>query len=276
MSLWQFLVAWPNAPFTFAVCATVLFALIQVSGVLSFLSGGDVDGDADADADADVDGDVDADGDVDGDADTDADADGDGEDSDGDDGESESGWIAKLGAPLGVGRIPITLIGEIFMVVFGVSGLVMNTYFVEASEIPWMSLLWTLPGATLIAYGAQSATARVVAPLVDDRPAAATKRNELVGSIATVISRSVTEDFGEVRIRDRSGHDVRLVVKLSQGGSSLREGQEAVVVDVDPKGTLLVSGLDLVMARVAEDRSDVDEGVIVTGSVSRSRASKRV
>ena len=81
------------------------------------------------------------------------------------------------------GRIPITLIGEIFMVVFGVVGLVMNTYFVEASEIPWVSLLWTLPGATILAYGAQSATARVLAPLVDDRPAAATKRNELIGSI---------------------------------------------------------------------------------------------
>jgi hypothetical protein len=251
MTLWQFLVAWPNAPFTFAVCVTVLFALIQASGVLSALSGGG-DADGHADADADVDGDVDADAD----ADADSDADGDGEDSDGDDGEAESGWIAKLGAPLGVGRIPITLIGEIFMVVFGVAGLVMNTYFVEASEIPWMSLLWTLPGATMVAYGAQSATARVIAPLVDDRPAAATKRNELVGSIATVISRSVTEDFGEVRIRDRSGHDVRLIVKLTHGGSSLREGQEAVVVDVDAKGTLLVSGLDLVMARVAEDRRD--------------------
>lgn len=263
MTLWQFLVAWPNAPFTFAVCATVLFALIQVSGVLSVLSGG-----GDVDADADVDADVDADADA--DVDADADADGDGEDSDGDDGESESGWIAKLGAPLGVGRIPITLIGQVFMVAFGVTGLVMNTYFVEASEIPWMSLLWTLPGATTIAYGVQSATARVLAPLVDDRPAAATKRNELVGSIATVISRSVTEDFGEVRIRDRSGHDVRLVVKLSRGGSSLREGQEAVVVDVDAKGTLLVSALDLVMARVAEDRSDTDEVVVF-----RPRGQKR-
>jgi hypothetical protein len=178
--------------------------------------------------------------------------------------------MAKLGAPLGVGRIPVTLIGQIFMVVFGVAGLVMNTIFAETSGIPWMSLLWTLPGAMLIAYGVQSATARVIAPLVDDRPAAATKRNELVGSIATVISRSVTEDFGEVRIRDRSGHDVRLIVKLSRGGSSLALGQEAVVVDVDDKGTLLVSGLDLVMARVAEDRHEPDEGVI-----SRSRASAR-
>jgi hypothetical protein len=109
---------------------------------------------------------------------------------------------------------------------------------------------------------------------VDDKAQAATKRSALVGSIATVISRQVTEEFGEVRIRDRSGHDLRLVVKLAREVgreiASLREGQEVLVVDVDDRGTPLVSALDLVATRVEEDEPPLEE------RQSAARARKRM
>lgn len=241
MSVWDYLVAWPNVPFTLAVGATLLFALVQASGLAGLIGGGDADGDADADADADVDGDVD--GDVDADAEGDADGDGDGDDADGE------SWALKLGLSFGMGRLPMTLLAQVFLVVFGVSGLLVNVAFVGSGAIPFWTLFYSLPLATIVALGADAAMTRVLAPIVDDKLQAATKRSALVGSIATVISRQVTEEFGEVRIRDRSGHDLRLIVKLApertRVDTSLREGQEAVVVDVDARGTPLVMRLDL-------------------------------
>jgi membrane protein implicated in regulation of membrane protease activity len=258
VTIWDYLVAWPNVPFTIAVGATLLFALVQASGLAGLLGGHDDAGDADADAD--VDGDVD--GDVDADADADADVDGDTDsDADGDDADGES-WALKLGASFGMGRLPLTLLAQVFLVVFGVSGLLVNVAFVSSGAIPFWTLFYSLPVATLVALTADATMTRLLAPIVDDRLQAATKRSALVGSIATVISRQVTEEFGEVRIRDRSGHDLRLVVKLAKdeaNRASLREGQEAVVVDVDERGTLLVSPLDLVMARVETDETPYEE-----------------
>ena len=255
MSVWDYLAAWPNVPFTIAVGATLLFALVQASGLAGLLGGhGDADGDADADAD--VDGDVDANADADGDTDGDGDA---------DDADGES-WALKLGASVGMGRLPLTLLAQVFLVVFGVSGLLMNVAFVSAGAVPFWTLFYSLPGSMLIGLIANATMTRLLAPIVDDKLQAATKRSALVGSIATVISRQVTEEFGEVRIRDRSGHDLRLVVKLAKDDAgarkiasstppveTLREGQEAVVVDVDDRGTPLVTPLELFKTRVADE-----------------------
>lgn len=249
MTVWEFLVAWPNVPFTIAVGATLLFALVQASGLAGLLGGGGGDAEGDADADGDVDGDADAD------ADGDSDADGDADDADGE------SWALKLGSSFGMGRLPMTLLAQVFLVVFGVSGLLVNVTFVSTGAIPFWTLFYSLPVATLVALTADATMTRVLAPIVDDKLQAATKRSALVGSIATVISRQVTEEFGEVRIRDRSGHDLRLVVKLAKdgAGATLREGQEAVVVDVDDRGTLLVSPLELVATRVEPDSTPYEE-----------------
>lgn len=251
MTVWDFLVAWPNVPFTIAVGATLLFALVQASGLAGLIGGGDAD--SDADADVDVDADADADADAEGDTDSDA---------DGDDADAES-WSLRLGLSFGgkafgMGRLPMTLLAQVFLVVFGVSGLLVNVAFVSTGVIPFWTSFYSLPVATLVALAADAAMTRLIAPIVDDKAQAATKRSALVGSIATVISRQVTEEFGEVRIRDRSGHDLRLVVKLAKdatGRAALREGQEAVVVDVDDRGTLLVSPLDLVATRASPDET---------------------
>lgn len=285
MNVWEYLVAWPNVPFTVAVGATLLFASVQASGLAGLIGGGHADGDADADAEADVDGDVDHDVDADADGDTDGDAD---HDADGDDTDGES-WALKLGAAFGMGRLPVTLLVQVFLVVFGVSGLLLNVAFVGTGAIPLWTLLYSLPVATLVALGANGAMTRLLAPIVDDRAQAATKRSALVGSIATVISRKVTEEFGEVRIKDKSGHDLRLVVKLAKDGAqaALREGQEVLVVDVDERGTPLVSALELAVigpaspvpvakTRVSPDETPYEERTGVTKrALRRARVAAR-
>lgn len=218
----DWLAAWPNVPFTIVGGTTLLFALVQASGVLSLLAG---DGEADADAD----------------------------------GGHDAGSIgAALLAPLAIGRVPLTWTVQTAGLAFALSGLAMNVAWLEMGlPTPLVSLAWTLPGAALLAYGTAALVARVVAPAVDDRPHAATSRRALVGSIGVVISSKVSEEFGEVRVRDRSGHDVRVVCKLAPGSRPLAEREEAVIVDCDESGTLFVAPFDTsVEARVEQGESD--------------------
>jgi hypothetical protein len=249
MTLWNYLVAWANVPFTVAVGVTLLFALVQASGLAGLLGGHDADA-----------------GDADGDADADADADGDADDAhDADDADGESA-LARLGSAFGMGRLPMTLLAQVFLIVLGVCGLLINVPFIGAGAIPLTTLFYSLPLATIVALGGNAAMTRLLAPIVDDKAQAATRRGALVGSIATVISTKVTEEFGEVRIRDKSGHDLRLIVKLAKGdaASRLREGQEAVVVDVDDRGTPIVSALDVLAARVDIDEPPTDTKRVAT------------
>lgn len=222
MSVVQFFSATANLPFVFALGVSVLFVVLQWSGLLGLLGG---DGDADGDADADA-GEVDADGDADADAD-DADAD-----------DADAG-----GAML---RLPLTVRGPIAAIAFAIVGFALNALlYAEAPSLPLLTLAWTLPIGVVAGLGASKLVARVLAPIMDDRKNAAPERKSLVGRIGTVISTGVSADFGEVRIKDESGHLLRLVVKLAEREESAREGDEVVVVDLDDRGTPRVAPLAL-------------------------------
>lgn len=242
MSFLEWMSAWANVPFATAGSATLLFAAVQASGLLGLLAGGGGDADAGADVDADADVDAEADADADGDA-----------DSDGDDAGGARGgvraagggptWTGGLLAPLAIGRVPVTLTAETFSMTFAVSGLVLNAVWAHAAEVPLYTLAWTLPSAAVLGYAGAALVARIALPIVDDRRHAATTRGEMIGAIGVVISSRVTDAFGEVRVRDKSGHDVRIVVKLAERSRELAEREEAVIVDVDERGTPRVTAL---------------------------------
>lgn len=238
MSVVQFFLSGANLPFVFVLGVSVLFVLVQWSGVLSLL-GGDAEADADGDAEVDVDGDVDADadGDADGDADADADGDADGDDADGDDAEADATPAFKL---------PLTVRGPIAGAVFALTGLALNAaLFADAASLPWLTLAWTLPSGAVLGWATSRGITRLLAPILDDRRAEAPGRKSLVGRIGKVISSGVSKDFGEVRIHDASGHQLRVIVRLADGSQPPKEGDEIVVVDVDEKGTPHVAPLDL-------------------------------
>ncbi|UJR85143.1 OB-fold-containig protein [Sandaracinus amylolyticus] len=221
MSVLDWLSSWANVPFTVAGGATLLFALVQATGVLGLLGGHD-DGDADGHAEGDGDGDA--------------------------DGHADAGHGSALEAllgPLAIGRVPLTLTVESAGLAFAIAGLSINsTYLDHPAGPPLVSLAWTLPIALLVGYGGAALVARVLAPIVDDRAQAATSRRELVGTIGVVISSRVSAEFGEVRLRDRSGHDVRVVCRVAPGTRELAERDEAVVVECSDDGTLYVAAFD--------------------------------
>jgi len=233
MSALHFLFAWANAPFTIALGVTLLFALLQASGLLGLLAGGGDDHDVDHEVDADADADADAD--VDHDADHDHDADGD----------DDQGIGAILFGPLGIGKIPFSLIWQSYAIVFAITGLALNVHAASAvGTVPLLTLAWTFPTSLLTGYIAVAALARVLGPVLSSKGQEATSRAELVGQIGTVISSRVSPEFGEVRVKDKTGHEIRVICKLAQGVRVASEREQVVFVDYDDERGLLVSPLE--------------------------------
>lgn len=248
----QSLFVWANLPFAIAFTVAVLFALLQMTGVLSLLAGGDHEGDHDHDIDADADADVDADADADVDADADADHDGDA-DVDGD-GDHDLG--DKILIDLGVGRVPFSLIWQTFAMAFGVGGLAVNAiYLGRGGVLAPGTLAWSVPIALVFAYAATRGVSRVLGRVIASPDQEATSRGGLVGATGVVISTRITDEFGEVRVKDRSGHFVHIVCRTREGEPPIPAGREIVIIEYNPdNGRLFVAPLDdeaLPPARIA-------------------------
>ena len=250
MTVLHYLFAWANAPFTVAAGIAIIFALLSASGLLGLLAGGgDGDGESDHEVDHDVDGGGDADADAgDGghDADHDVDHDADDGDDDGDDQASGGrGFGAIAFGPLGVGKVPFSIIWQTYALVFAVIGLAVNSRFSsDDGAVPLRALMFSGPIAFAAGYGAVAALARVLGPMLSSRKEDATSRKELVGQLGVVISSRVSSDFGEVRVKDKSGHDLRVICKLARGMRAPREKESVVIVEVDASGVLFVAPVE--------------------------------
>lgn len=238
MSFLSSLLAWANAPFTVALGVTLGFALLQMTGLLGVLAGGDHEGDHDADADVDAD----ADHDVDADHDADADHEADGDDAD-HEGEGQSFGQALL-AGLGVGKVPFSIIWQTFGITFAATGILANVvYQASRGALPAVTLAWTVPSALVMGYVVTRVFARALGRVVSDPKQEATSRAQLIGSSGVVISSKVNAEFGEVRVKDKTGHTVRLICQTREG--IIAEGKEVVIVEYDrDKGRIFVAPLD--------------------------------
>jgi Inner membrane protein YqiJ, N-terminal len=214
VTLLQFLVSGANAPFTVAGAVTLLFALLSLTGILGLLTGAGHDADHDADADADADADHDADA---------------GHDHAGDGGGRGLGMVVLAG--MGLGKIPISLLWQLFMVVFAVTGLALNSGYLAVGPPPAISLAWTVPSSVFSGYVVVALLSRLLGPVFTSKTAEATKRSALVGQLGTVISSRVTPEFGEIRVSDHTGHVVRVICRLAEGSREPAEHEQVVIVE---------------------------------------------
>ncbi len=216
MGFVQYITAWANAPFTIAFGIAAGVAVLQASGALSLFGDHDADGDVDGEVDGDVEGDVD--GEVDGDGES----------------ESEHSFLDLLG----VGRIPFSLAWQTGAIAFALTGLLLNANYAGGAPPP-ITLLWTVPAGIVASLAGIAGAARLLGPLFT--PQEATSREALVGREGVVISSRVTPEFGEVRIRDDHGHDLRVICRLAPGEDSVGEGKHVVVVDIEAGGRPVVA-----------------------------------
>lgn len=261
---------WANLPYISVFTIAVIFAILQMTGILGLLAG-DSDHDADHDADVDADHDVDVDGDHDVDADADADADAD-HDADNDADHEDSGLGGKILLDLGAGRIPFSTLWQAFAMTFGLAGLALNfLVLAPRNALITSTLAFTIPGSLFIAYLVTRTLTRVLGKALAGEHEEATGRKDLVGSTGTVISSQVTSEFGEIRVTDRAGRFMHVICRIREDEAPIAMGKEIVIVDYDAKtGHIFVSPLDMDLspgkpkrlqanARIAEKKNPIVE-----------------
>lgn len=200
------LLAWANVPFMVALGVAVGFALLQMSGLLGLLAGaGDHAGGA---------------------AHEGHEAHHEHEGHDGD----AHGDHAKA---------PISIVWQSFAIAFGFAGFAINTvYLGQTGALPTENLLWTIPTAAAFALVVTRLVSRTVGRAIAGPEQEATTRGQLVGRGGVVISSRIDAEFGEVRIKDKTGHVLRIVCRTRER-ATIPEGSEVVVVDWEPEGDRL-------------------------------------
>ncbi|MGE0712792.1 MAG: hypothetical protein AB7N76_34195 [Planctomycetota bacterium] len=231
-------------PYLVPLAIVVLFTALQVAllliGGISVGLEADADVDLDVDVDADVDLDVDVDADVDLDVDVDADVDLDADvdvDADGDadadldaDAHSPGIVLLKLLEPLGVGKVPLSVVGQAFGLSFGMAGLA-SSYALHAQlgELGALQLAITLPISFVAACLLTQRLVRLVLPFLRVSGQAESAQ-DLVGKRGRVTSLRVDGEFGEVVLTVNGAPSY---VFVRSGGEPIDRDAEVVVVAYD-------------------------------------------
>jgi membrane protein implicated in regulation of membrane protease activity len=213
--LLQFFTEWYNLPFSALLVISVLLSLLQLVGL-----GGEQDASADADADAD--------GDLDGDADADTDADGDA-DADGD---VDAGNALNGLAFLGIGKAPLAIVLAILTGATAIFGWVFNA----VTNLP---AGWGLPGLIVtgtislaVAIIVTGRIARLIGRALPPVSTTVMRQQALVGRTGEVVSATIDNGYGLVRIRDNAGTMIN-VFAVADEGKSFQKGQTVMLASYD-------------------------------------------
>ncbi len=214
-------------------------------------AGIDVDADAGIDVDADAGVDVDADAGVDAHTDVDADA---GADADGHadlDGHAHAhahgdavGTASLFVLTLSffnIGKVPLSLVVEGLLLLFGVFGLLINEQLVAlgagypAYFLP-AAILGAGVGSVLIIKSFSELMARYF-PMSESYVSG---NRALIGLAAVTVSQTLTEEHGRVKLRDRFGNDLNLHCRLKPGIGPVGRGERVVLISYDKAAKLFV------------------------------------
>jgi membrane protein implicated in regulation of membrane protease activity len=227
-SIWTFLIAWYNLPFTLMLGFSVMLAGLQLLG-LSHDSDTDADADTDLDADADMDLDVnhafghDFDHDVDHDIEHDV-------DHDINQGSlSGFSWLAFIG----IGKAPLLVVLLILLMSIGFLGWIFNGIAQEIFGF-FPSLLLLATGLISIFVGVliTSRITRLIGRALPPVSTTATRAQALVGRPGTVISPFVDSRYGMIHLRDDGGTLIS-VFATSEDEKPLTRGEEVILLSYD-------------------------------------------
>ncbi|MCI0612255.1 YqiJ family protein [bacterium] len=180
------------------------------------------------DSDADVHHEIDVDHDVDVDHDIPADVDSDHAVEHHEGGSSERGFIEFLGA----GKIPITLIFQIFFLSWGISGWILNVLLRPVLIQPWAFIWISILGALIISAFITRSTAKLIwryAPLSETY---AKHREELIGREGESIY-AITQQSGMAQIYDERGSLHRIYCRVEPGAREIAQGEKILIIHYD-------------------------------------------
>jgi membrane protein implicated in regulation of membrane protease activity len=215
----QLLFAWWNLIFVVPFGVALLYLGLYVFTGLTF-------GDADLDHDLSVDHEVDVAHDFDADHDVDADHDHDVSIDDG-----GMSFLSLL-ALIGVGRVPLSLVLMILLILWGSIGFALNQLLAQWIGATAMVGVISMPATMAVSLVLTGLIARVVAKVLPTNETYARKRSDLVGTSGEAIL-PIDAGFGLVTVRDAHGDLFQVPCRVAEGEAAIAKGTRVVLFEYD-------------------------------------------
>lgn len=202
-------------PFTVPIAVVVFMFLLQSLLIMFTGIGLDFDADHDVDLDADIDFDVSSfhvDHDIDLDHDFDF-------------------SLGKFLSPIGVGQIPLSIVGYAYSLSFGVTGIATSFALAQFFTLTWWLLFITIPLSLVAGWHITKQTVKLIYPLLKTSGAADSKRS-VIGQTGKITSLKVTKKYGEATftLNNTINH---MIITIDDENESLTKGDDVIVTGYD-------------------------------------------
>lgn len=203
-------------PYTVPVLVVVFMFIIQLLLLLFTGVGFDLDADHDVDLDADLD--IHTGLHIDHDVDIDLDHD------------LDHFSLGRFLSPLGVGQVPLSIVGYTYSLSYGVAGIAGSFMLAQFFALSWWFLAITLPLSMLVGWHATKKVITLIIPLLKTSGTAACKKS-VIGKTGKVTSTKVTNSFGEAALR--VNNVVNHMIVLTEDNEPIHKGDEIIVTGFD-------------------------------------------
>lgn len=207
-------------PFTVPIAVVVFMFLLQSLLILFTGIGLDFDADHDVDLDADIDFDADVSSfHVDHDIDLDHDF------------EHDGFSLGKFLSPIGVGQIPLSIVGYAYSLSFGVTGIATSFALAQFFALTGWFLFITIPLSLVAGWHITKQTVKLIFPLLKTSGAADSKRS-VIGQTGKITSLKVTKKYGEATFTLNNTINY-MVITIDDENESLTKGDDVIVTGYD-------------------------------------------
>jgi membrane protein implicated in regulation of membrane protease activity len=191
---------WQNLIFVLPLAGGVLLVLVAALGLAEF--------DADMDVDAEPTPELEADGDA----------------------EALDNAAASWSSLLGVGRVPLSIVWMVLLVVFGGIGLCTSSMLSHWIDNSTVVASCSVPIAAVGSLAATSVLTRLIARLLPDTESYVIGKEQLIGCMGTA-ELDILQSFGVANVVDQSGtlHKVRCRAL----GTRIDKGSAVLIIDYD-------------------------------------------
>ena len=227
----QLLLSWWNLIYLVPLILALVYLVIYMVSGVSF-------GDADASPHIEMDADADVDADTDADADHDASAEHDAEHE-----APNTGSTFAMLSLLGVGKAPLSILVMMFLMIWSITGMIVNRVVYGLSESVSPTLIISIPAAAVAAVLGTGLLARLIARVFPSTETYIRRKSSLVGLVGEAVY-DMTTGFGMVQVRDESGdlHELPCETRGDAKKPAIQKGQRVVLYDYDEeKGVFYVT-----------------------------------
>ena len=137
--------------------------------------------------------------------------------------------IGRLLSPLGVGKVPLSIVWQTYFLTFGVSGFISSFVLSKFFELAFWYFFITVPLALVAGWHLTKIIAKITVPLFKTSGIAESDRS-IIGRIGFVTSLGIDDKWGEARL-NVNGTTNHMVVVSDE--TDLKRGDKIVVVDYD-------------------------------------------